>query len=280
MLQTRTNSIFGHNRPAGFRHYRALFNTKGHSLDYLDTIDKLEKTTMAPPPRPTALTRPLPAQRASVTYSLELLTEYAHTLDAMPLDLSRIFADLRELDAVLTTSVSSVVGKIYRLIEMIENRSASSEQRLWLLGEIADEVSKIRPGADDKIRIATQAADSLHVQMGHLTALATHLPEFEPAMLVPKTRYPHVSHRAYMPPHSLETGRRRRQPVAGTVWLGLTEPSPHKKRKVIQDEDADYGTVSKSPRKEKTGEGAGQSRPRGGPRTKKWVASNPHHVRL
>ncbi|KAL5494684.1 hypothetical protein ACEPAI_145 [Sanghuangporus weigelae] len=242
---------------------------------------------MAPPPRPLAPARPLPVQRASTSYSLELLSEYAHTLDAMPLELSRIFADLRELDAVLTSTVASVVSKIYKLIEMIEDRSASSEQRLWLLGEIAEEASKIRPGADDKIRIATQAADSLHSQKDHLTALAMHLPEFEPAMLVPKTRYPHVSHRAYMPPHTFETGRRRRAPVAGTIWLGLNDPSP-KKRKVVQDEDADYGTASKSPRKEKTGEsaGAGPSRPRGGPRTKKVerhpsppesVASLAHH---
>ena len=228
---------------------------------------------MAPPPRTTTLARPLQAQRASTPYSLELLSEYAHTLDAMPLDLSRIFADLRELDAVLNSSAASVVSKIYRLIDMIEDRSATNEQRLWLLGEISEEACKVRPGADDKIRIATQAADSLIAQKNHLTDIAKHLPEFEPAMLVPKTRYPHVSHRAYMPPHAFETGRRRRAPVAGTVWLvGLNEPSPQKKRKVVQDEDADYGTVSKSPRKEKTGESSGQSKPRGGPRTKKWVS--------
>ncbi|EJC98613.1 uncharacterized protein FOMMEDRAFT_113764 [Fomitiporia mediterranea MF3/22] len=206
--------------------------------------------------------------RPTTGYSIELLHEYAHTLDSMPLDLSRIFADLRELDAVLTSTVASVTTKIYKLIEMIQDRSASNEQRLWLLGEIAEEASKIRPGADDKIRIATQAADSLHIQTGHLHSLVTHLPEFEPAMLVPKTRYPHVSARAYMPPHSFETGRRRRAPIGAGAWMGATESSPQKKRRVVQDEDLDYGTAAKTPRKEKNGE-TGHTRPRGGPRTKK-----------
>ncbi|KAI5118256.1 hypothetical protein M0805_008190 [Coniferiporia weirii] len=209
------------------------------------------------------------AARSSMSpYSLELLTEYAHTLDALPLDLSRIFADLRELDAVLTSTVASVTSKVYRLAEMIEDKSASSEQRLWLLGEIAEEASKVRPGADDKIRIATQAADGLHLQMAHLSALTTHLPEFEPAMLAPRTRYPHVSSRAYIPSHAYETGRRRRAPAAGGL-MGTGEGSPHKKRRVVQEEDPDYGTA-KSPRKERTGEGGAQARPpRGGPRAKK-----------
>lgn len=223
------------------------------------------------PPRTAPMMKP--PQSSSTPYSLELLSEYAHTLDAMPLDLSRIFADLRELDAVLTSTVASVTNKIYKLIEMIEDRSASNEQRLWLLGEIAEEASKVRPGADDKIRIATQAADSLHLQKTHLTALATHLPEFEPAMLVPKTRYPHVSSRAYMMPHSFETGRRRRAPMTAGAWMGAAESSsPQKKRRIIQDEDLDYGVSGKSPsKKDRNGDTGGQSKPRGGPRTKKYV---------
>ncbi|THG99853.1 hypothetical protein EW145_g7188 [Phellinidium pouzarii] len=222
-----------------------------------------EETDM--PPRPIAAMK---AAHQSTPYSLELLTEYGHTLDAMPLDLSRIFADLRELDAVLTSTVSSVTGKIYRLAEMIENKSASNEQRLWLLGEIAEEAGKVRPGADDKIRLATQAADSLRLQKMHLATLVTHLPEFEPAMLVPKTRYPHVSLRAYMPSHAYETGRRRRAPASGGL-MGLGEGSPQKKRRVVQEDDPDYGAASKSPRKEKTGDGNAQTRPPRGPRTKK-----------
>lgn len=232
------------------------------------------------PPR-LATTTAAKASQTSTPYSLELLTEYAHTLDAMPIDLSRVFADLRELDAVLTSTVSSVTNKIYRLAEMIENKSASNEQRLWLLGEIAEEAGKVRPGADDKIRIATQAADNLIVQKHHLTALATHLPEYEPAMLVPKTRYPHVSLRAYMPPNAYETGRRRRVPNSGGL-IGFGEGSPAKKRRVVQDEDPDYGVAGKSPRKERTADGNGQTRlPRGGgPRTKKYDSMNLFHANV
>ncbi|PAV22816.1 hypothetical protein PNOK_0277300 [Pyrrhoderma noxium] len=220
---------------------------------------------MPPPPPPRQITAVKSNQSTSTPYSIELLTEYAHTLDSMPIDLSRIFADLRELDAVLTSTVASVTEKVYQLVELIETKSASPEQRLWLLGEIAEEASRVRPGADDKIRIATQAADNLHFQRQHLTSLATHLPEFEPAMLVPKTRYPHVSARANLPPHIYETGRRRRPPQNANTWMGANE-SPAKKRRVVQEEDLDYGVVGKSPRKDKTGEG---SRSRGGPRAKK-----------
>lgn len=224
---------------------------------------------MPPPPPPRQITAVKSNQSTSTPYSIELLTEYAHTLDSMPIDLSRIFADLRELDAVLTSTVASVTEKVYQLVELIETKSASPEQRLWLLGEIAEEASRVRPGADDKIRIATQAADNLHFQRQHLTSLATHLPEFEPAMLVPKTRYPHVSARANLPPHIYETGRRRRPPQNTNTWMGANE-SPAKKRRVVQEEDLDYGVVGKSPRKDKTGEG---SRSRGGPRAKKYELS-------
>ena len=38
--------------------------------------------------------------------SLACLSEYAHTLDSLPIDLSRSYGDLRELDAVLSSSMT------------------------------------------------------------------------------------------------------------------------------------------------------------------------------
>lgn len=201
------------------------------------------------------------AAPSTTSHSLDILTEYAHTLDTLPIDISRVFADLRELDAVLTANVSSVTNKIYHLIDLIEDRSIPNEQRLIALNDVAEEAHRVRPGADDKVRMATQGADILNTSIGHLTTIATHLTEFEPAMLVPKTRYPHVSTKSFVPPHAYETGRRRRAPTGG-AWLGAAELSPQKKRKPIAEEDMEYG---RSPRKDKTGEG--QARPRA--RTKK-----------
>lgn len=196
------------------------------------------------------------------------MSEYSHTLDSLPLDLSRFFADLRELDAVLTSTVSSVTNKIYKLIDMIENKSASNEQRLWLLNEISEEASRVRPGADDKIRIATQAADNLRTQSAHLTAIASHLPDFDATLFARRTRYPHVSARAYVLPSSFESGRRRRAPNTGG-WLGTGDGSPNKRRRVVQEEDLEYGGTGKTPKKDKAGDINNQPRQGRGPRTKK-----------
>ena len=43
--------------------------------------------------------KPIPFEVSTeAPYALALLTEYTHTLDSLPVDLSRNFADLRELD--------------------------------------------------------------------------------------------------------------------------------------------------------------------------------------
>jgi inhibitor of growth protein 3 len=94
-----------------------------------------------------------------IAYSLALLSEYTNTLDALPLELSRSFADLRELDAVMSSGMASITQKIQRLTEMIEKGTVPKEERLWLLTDIAEEANKLKPGGEDKIRVASQAAD-------------------------------------------------------------------------------------------------------------------------
>ncbi|TDL20892.1 hypothetical protein BD410DRAFT_724971 [Rickenella mellea] len=184
---------------------------------------------------------------AATPYALTLLSEYAHTLDSIPLDLSRNFADLRELDAVLSSSMAYINTKVARLIEMIETKTATREERLWLLGEIADEAAKVKSGSGDKIRIACLAADGLRSSYHHMTTLLTNLPNFEPNMLVRKTTYPHVAPRSFLFPPP-DTGRRRRAANSGGLLLGSTESSPNKRRRVVEDEE--YG-VGKTPRRDR-----------------------------
>ena len=153
-------------------------------------------TSMGPPRSP-VMAAASSSSSVKTAHSLAILSEYTHTLDSVPLDLSRSFADLRELDAVLSASMNSVTDKVIKLTSMIENRSASKEDRLWLLAEIADEVSKLKPGADDKIRVACHAADGLKGHKAHMTNLLQHMPEPEygnmAGMLSRKTVYPHVA---------------------------------------------------------------------------------------
>lgn len=51
-------------------------------------------------------TMPAAMQPDATSCSLDLFADYAQTLNSLPLDLSCIFADLRELDAVPTSTVT------------------------------------------------------------------------------------------------------------------------------------------------------------------------------
>jgi inhibitor of growth protein 3 len=191
----------------------------------------------------------------ATAYSLALLAEYTHSLDSLPLDLSRNFADLRELDAVLSSSMALITAKINQLTKMIEDRTASPEDRLWLLTEIGDEANRLKLGGEDKIRVASAAADNLRNHKNHLIDLLRYLPNFDPSVLNRTTYYPHVTSKSY-PPHNIETGRRQRR--GGNLTSSRNndsyfpnDPNAQKrKRGGGRDDDAEVGP-SRTPRKEK-----------------------------
>lgn len=206
----------------------------------------------SPPPNNSNLT---------TAYSLALLSEYTHTLDSLPLDLSRNFADLRELDAVLSSSMTSITTKIRDLTLMIEQGRSSKEERLWLLTEIAEEAARLKLGGEDKIRVACQAADSLKLNSAHLRSLAENLPGFDVSTLHRKTTYPHVAARSFMPAVSLESGRRRRGGYGSLLVSSAPEPSPAKRKRVQRDDDLDLPHM-RSPRKDRAQEANPRSRAR------------------
>ncbi|KAJ7204428.1 hypothetical protein GGX14DRAFT_460373 [Mycena pura] len=197
----------------------------------------------------------------SPVFSLALLSEYTHTLDSLPLDLSRNFADLRELDAVLSASMSTITAKIRALTEMIEQGTGQQEQRLWLLVEIAEEANRLRLGGEDKIRVACQAADNIRHHTTHLRTLAEQIPAFNVNSLTQHTTYPHVASKPFMPTTSSEMGRRRRGGFA-SLLVNTPDPSPAKRKRAMRDDDLDHRT----PRKERLAEAA--PRPRNGGRKK------------
>ncbi|PPQ99507.1 hypothetical protein CVT24_005297 [Panaeolus cyanescens] len=180
-------------------------------------------------------------------YSLVLLDEYTNTLDALPIELSRNFADLRELDAVLSASISQITAKIHNLTTMIEEGTASKQDRLWILSEIAEEAQRLKLGGEDKIRVACQAADNLKGHSGHLRALTENLPGFDINSLNRNTVYPHVSERSYMPAGLTEGGRRRRN-VNSLLVANQADPSPAKRKRANPKED-DVENNQRSPKK-------------------------------
>ena len=112
-------------------------------------------------PRIPAAPAPSTSSTLAAAHSLLVLSEYAHTLDSLPLDLSRQSADLCELDAVLSASTVSVTQKIYELIDLVENAATPKHERLTKLNEIAEEAQRLKLGGEDKIRVASQAAENV-----------------------------------------------------------------------------------------------------------------------
>jgi len=208
------------------------------------------------PSGPTSVSHTVAMADPTTVYSLALLAEYTHSLDSLPLDLSRNFADLRELDAVLSSSMSLITTKINQLTKMIEDRAASPEDRLWLLTEIGDEANRLKLGGEDKIRVASAAADNLRNHQNHLIDLLHYLPNFDPSVLNRTTHYPHVTSKSY-PPHSVETGRRQRRGgnLAGSRnndnnSYFPNDPNPQKKKRGGGRDDDEIGP-NRTPRKER-----------------------------
>lgn len=216
---------------------------------------------------------PEPSSSTQTAHNLAVLTEYTHTLDSLPLDLSRNYGDLRELDAVLSSSMSILTHKVVQLTEMIESRAATKDERLWLLAEIADEARKLKPGADDKIRVASQSADAVKAHKAHMSTLLDHMPDTEfgkmAGTLDRKTVFPHVSQRSFVSfNNSGEGSRRARRGGAGHLLANNVDATPHKRKRAVgRDEDGELAVV-KSPRKERVVDG---HRPRNNGRSRKYV---------
>ncbi|KAI9454874.1 hypothetical protein BJY52DRAFT_1188672 [Lactarius psammicola] len=196
----------------------------------------------------------------STAYALSLLSEYTQNLDSLPADVSRQFADLRELDAVLSASVHALTSKITRLTEMIETNSSPKEQRMWLLMEIADEAQRLRLGGEDKIRVAAQVADGLKAQNEHMTSLLLHIPGFNPSILARHTIYPHIAPRSYAPLSMYGNGRRK-----GTLLSGTADSSTNRRRRLPRDDDVEG---ARTPRRDRIPD-ANNSRSRNGGRSRR-----------
>ena len=105
-----------------------------------------------------------------------LLGELTDSVDSLPHDLTKAFGDLRELDAVLSSSVAALISKIVQLTSAIENNTVPKEDRLWLLADIAEEASRLKLGGEDKIRVACHAADGLKGHRTHMKTLLDKIP--------------------------------------------------------------------------------------------------------
>lgn len=72
-------------------------------------------------------------------------------------------SDLKELDAVLNTSLISITQKLVKLLNMIEDPTAVPADRLALLKEVADDAATFKLGGEDKIRVATGTCETVRL---------------------------------------------------------------------------------------------------------------------
>jgi len=112
----------------------------------------------------------MPQRERNPAYIHTLTTEFASTLDQIPQDMARQFADLRELDAVLSSSLQQITQRINDLTERIEATiqpgvQHNPTQLFRALTEIADETGRIKLGGEDKIRVASLAADNVSLSV-------------------------------------------------------------------------------------------------------------------
>lgn len=130
------------------------------------------------------------------------LSAYTDALDALPLDLTRSFSDLRELDAVLGPHVSSLISRISHLTDVVRSASSNAPstsdplanltpgQRLLLVKESAEEARAYKMGGEDKIRVALCTAETILSHTDYIDAILDQLsalPEIK-AILEPERR--------------------------------------------------------------------------------------------
>ncbi|KAG8901259.1 hypothetical protein FRB99_005449 [Tulasnella sp. 403] len=165
-----------------------------------------------------------PSRAISISPTHTLLDELTDSVDSLPHDLTKAFGDLRELDAVLRTSMQAITSKIYRLIELMQNPATPPAARLCLLIEIAEDAQRLRLGSEDKIRVAGKTADDVAAHNQHnqqvISLLASLDSVFQPLLYIRRTTYPHVAPSNLVAPSldsALSIGRRRRVPTASAA---------------------------------------------------------------
>ena len=131
------------------------------------------------------------------------LVAYADALDALPLDLTRSFSDLRELDAVLGSHLNSLTARLNHLTALIEDPTVDQGQRLLALKEVAEEARAYKMGGEDKIRVALNTAETIISHTDYIDALDAQLDRFpEISTLLNPTK--HLKLEQYYVPGSLK----------------------------------------------------------------------------
>lgn len=94
-------------------------------------------------------------------FLIAVCTTFGDCIEALPPTLTRSISDLRELDAVLSGSISTITDQLNDLLKMLEDPKVLPEQRFHQLRRLADEAKEFRLGGEDKIRVATGTCETV-----------------------------------------------------------------------------------------------------------------------
>ncbi|GAA5955787.1 hypothetical protein JCM10213_001745 [Rhodosporidiobolus nylandii] len=136
---------------------------------------------------------------------IHLVSTFTDALDSLPPSLTRSLSDLKELDAVLNSSLQSITDKLKLLHEMMHTPEPGAKDtgeqpkytpldRLKLLREVAEDARVFRLGGEDKIRVATNTCETISTHTSHLSTLSTLLLGFLPSHLIPHLPAPSAPH--------------------------------------------------------------------------------------
>ncbi|GAA6034691.1 hypothetical protein JCM8097_001124 [Rhodosporidiobolus ruineniae] len=148
---------------------------------------------------------------------IHTVSAFTDALDSLPPALTRSLSDLKELDAVLNSSLQSITSKLKRLHDMMHSPEPGSKattgdgevneggdddsspkytplDRLKLLREVAEDARVFRLGGEDKIRVATNTCETISTHNSHLSTLSTLLLGFLPPHLLPHLPAPSAPH--------------------------------------------------------------------------------------
>ncbi|KAL7416597.1 hypothetical protein BDY24DRAFT_438435 [Mrakia frigida] len=112
-----------------------------------------------------------PEGPSPVPHDLMIVADYADTLDALPLELTRGFSDLRELDAVLSSSLIHLTDSIKALTGKVLDPKYTPQERLLALREVADFAQRFKLGGEDKIRVVGGVCEGVISHQTHLNNL-------------------------------------------------------------------------------------------------------------
>lgn len=192
------------------------------------------------------------------------LAAYADALDALPLDLTRSFSDLRELDAVLGSHLNSLTARLNHLTALIEDRDVDQGQRLLALKEVAEEARAYKMGGEDKIRVALNTAETIISHTDYIDALDAQLDRFpEISTLLNPTK--HLKLDQYYVPGSLKDRKlissldSHSGAMAGSAAADVNGAGGSKKKKVAAQVAAASAAGGKSHKASDTASVAGST---------------------